>query len=125
MTGNQAIKSWCFCNFSTTEILANVVSEIDDQKGRRYFEGSLKFQATLNRILEMCLSRVRLLAEDDINGANISQMWGVVLLLFVMILSPCLVILAKNAINSIQVFAGDVDSTYYLYLNVINNFGVF
>ena len=105
-----------FCNFSTTEILANVVSDIDDQKGRRYFEGSLKFQATLNKILDMCLSRVRLLAEDDINGANISQMWGVVLLLFVMILSPGLVVLAKNAINSIQVFAGDVDWFNFQYL---------
>ena len=50
-----------------------------------------------------------MLAEDEISGANISQIWGIVLLIFVMILSPILVILAKNAISSIQVFAVSVE----------------
>ena len=46
------------------------------------------------------------MAEDDIYGANVSQMWGIGLLIFVMMLSPILIILAKNAISSIQLFAG-------------------
>ena len=82
------------------------MTEINDKAGRRYFEGSLKFQSTLTKILNMLVRRVQLLAEKDINGAYMSQIWGVVLLVFVMILSPILIVLAKNAISSIQVFAG-------------------
>ena len=97
-----------FFIFSTTQILANEVTEISDKQGRKYFEGSLTFQATLNSILNSLVRRVRRLAEDDIGSANVSQIWGVALLLFVMVLSPILVILAKNAISSIQVFAGSI-----------------
>ena len=106
------LKLWCTTSFelcyffSTTQILANEVTEISDKQGRKYFEGSLAFQATLNSILNSLVRRVRRLAEDDIGSANVSQIWGVALLLFVMVLSPILVILAKNAISSIQVFAG-------------------
>ena len=82
------------------------MTDINDRAGRKYFEGSLKFQATLTKILNMLTRRVKRLAEDDIYGANISQMWGIGLLIFVMMLSPILIILAKNAISSIQLFAG-------------------
>ena len=78
---------------------------IDDKAGRRYFEGSLKFQATLTSVLDMLTNRISLMAQEDIYGANVSQMWGIVLLVFVMFLSPILIILAKNAISSIQLFA--------------------
>ena len=57
----------------------------------------------------MLVKRTKMLAEEDISGANISQIWGICLLIFVMILSPILVILAKNAISSIQVFAVSVE----------------
>ena len=57
----------------------------------------------------MLVKRTKMLAEEDISGANISQIWGICLLIFVMILSPILVILAKNAISSIQVFALSVE----------------
>ena len=79
---------------------------IDDKAGRRYFEGSLKFQATLTSVLNMLTQRISLMAQQDIYGANVSQMWGIALLLFVMFLSPILIILAKNSISSIQLFAG-------------------
>ena len=94
---------------STAQILGNVQIDRDDAKARRYFEGSLKFQGTLTAILKMLVKRTKMLAEDDISGANISQIWGIALLIFVMILSPILVILAKNAISSIQVFAVSVE----------------
>ena len=91
---------------STQFILANKLMIIDDKAGRRYFEGSLKFQATLTSVLNMLTQRISLMAQQDIYGANVSQMWGIALLLFVMFLSPILIILAKNAISSIQLFAG-------------------
>ena len=91
---------------STQFILANKLMIIDDKAGRRYFEGSLKFQATLTNVLNMLTQRISLMAQQDIYGANVSQMWGIALLLFVMFLSPILIILAKNAISSIQLFAG-------------------
>ena len=82
---------------------------IDDKAGRRYFEGSLKFQATLTSVLNMLTKRISLMTEKDIYGADVSQMWGIVLLIFVMLLSPILIILAKNSISSIQLFAGMVN----------------
>ena len=93
--------------FSTTLILANkLMAQWNyDKAGRRYFEGSLKFQATLTSVLDMLTNRISLMAQEDIYGANVSQMWGIVLLVFVMFLSPILIILAKNAISSIQLFA--------------------
>ena len=60
----------------------------------------------MTTILNMLTRRVKRMAEDDIYGANVSQMWGIGLLIFVMMLSPILIILAKNAISSIQLFAG-------------------
>ena len=92
--------------FSTTLILANKLMDIDDKAGRRYFEGSLKFQGTLTHVLDMLTRRINRMTQGDIYGADVSQMWGIVLLLFVMFLSPVLLILAKNAISSIQLFAG-------------------
>ena len=81
--------------------------DINDAKGKIYFEGSLKFQSSLTKILNMITRRVKFLAVTEIDSANLSQIWGVVLLLFLMVISPILVILAKNAVSSIQVFAGD------------------
>ena len=94
---------------STSLILANKLMIIDDKAGRRYFEGSLKFQATLTSVLNMLTKRISLMTEKDIYGADVSQMWGIVLLIFVMLLSPILIILAKNSISSIQLFAGMVN----------------
>ena len=65
--------------------------------------------------------RVRRLAEDDIGSANVSQIWGVALLLFVMVLSPILVILAKNAISSIQVFAGSITLKLHIYYIAVSS----
>ena len=80
--------------------------DVDDKAGRRYFEGSLKFQGTLTHVLDMLTRRINRMTQEDIYAADVSQMWGIVLLLFVMFLSPVLLILAKNAITSIQLFAG-------------------
>ena len=62
---------------------------------------------TLTKVLNMLTDRVKQLAMDDINKANVSQIWGLMLLFLVMVLSPVLIIMAKNAISSIQVkFSG-------------------
>ena len=96
-----------FCLLSSTiQILANKMTDINDKAGRKYFEGSLKFQSTLTSVLNMLTRRISLMAHEDIYGANVSQMWGIVLLLFVMILSPTLTVLAKNSISSIHLLAG-------------------
>ena len=92
--------------FSTIQILENKLTHIDDKAGRRYFEGSLKFQSTLTTVLNMLTGRISLMTQLDIYGADVSQMWGIALLVFVMLLSPILIILAKNSISSIQLFAG-------------------
>ena len=63
----------------------------------------MKFMGTLNAILDKLTNRVKYLAEEAIYNANYTQIYGLLLLGFVMILSPILVILAKNAITSIQV----------------------
>ena len=75
--------------------MGNLLTDVDIKQGRKYFEGSLKFQATLTNILNMITNRVEFLAEDDIGGAMVYQAWGIALLIFVMILSPVLIILAK------------------------------
>ena len=75
----------------------------DNRKARKYFEGSVKFQTTLVAILDSLTNRVRSLAAQDIYNTNTAQIYGILLLTFVMILSPILIILAKNGITSIQV----------------------
>ncbi len=80
-------------------------TQIDEIKGQRYFQSSMEFMNSLTKILDMLTNRVRFLAQEAISDANLKQIWGILLLLFVMILSPILVVLAKNAISSIQVFA--------------------
>ena len=44
--------------FSTVQILENVAIEADIQKGRTYFEGSVKFMKTLNEVLDMLIDEV-------------------------------------------------------------------
>ena len=115
--GNSSLKDFCNCKylytlvslFSTIQILENKLTHIDDKAGRRYFEGSLKFQSTLTNVLNMLTRRISLMTQLDIYGADVSQMWGIALLVFVMLLSPILIILAKNSISSIQLFAGMVN----------------
>ena len=43
---------------STVQILENVEIKSDIQKGRRYFEGSVKFMKTLNEVLDMLIETV-------------------------------------------------------------------
>ena len=60
---------------------------------------------TLVKILQALTYRVKDLAAQDLYSANASQIYGVFLLTFVMVLSPILVVLAKNGITSIQVLS--------------------
>ena len=73
------------------------------KNARRYYEGSVKFMNSLVQVLEALTSRVSQLALEDHYNANISQIYGVCLLTFVMVLSPILLVLARNGITSIQV----------------------
>ena len=75
----------------------------DTKKARRYYEGSTQFMTSLSKILEALTYRVSALAIQDIRNANISQIYGIFLLVFVMMISPILLVLAKNGITSIQV----------------------
>ena len=43
---------------STVQILENVEIKADVEKGRRYFEGSVKFMKTLNEVLDMLIETV-------------------------------------------------------------------
>ena len=46
---------------STVQILENVQIEADSKKGRKYFEGSVKFMKTLNKVLDMLTLNVSIL----------------------------------------------------------------
>ena len=46
-----------FC-ISTVQILENVAIEADLEKGKAYFEGSVKFMKTLNEVLDMLIGEV-------------------------------------------------------------------
>ena len=54
---NQTNNELC-SYFSTVQILENVAIEADIQKGRKYFEGSVKFMKTLNEVLDMLIDEV-------------------------------------------------------------------
>ena len=43
---------------STVQILENVEIKADVQKGKDYFEGSVKFMKTLNEVLDMLIDTV-------------------------------------------------------------------
>ena len=75
----------------------------DERKARRYYEGCTKFMTSLTKILEALTNRVSFLAVQDLRSANTSQIYAIFLLVFVMMLSPVLIVLAKNGITSIQV----------------------
>ena len=97
--GHNVTKSYIILTF----VSLSIEIDSDNRKARKYFEGSVKFQTTLVAILDSLTNRVRSLAAQDIYNANTAQIYGILLLTFVMILSPILIILAKNGITSIQV----------------------
>ena len=43
---------------STVQILENIAIKSDIQKGRDYFEGSVKFMKTLNEVLDLLIETV-------------------------------------------------------------------
>jgi len=96
-------------NSSTVQILENVQIDSDDAKGRKYFEGSVKFMKTLNEVLNMLIFSVKQLAADRLHESFIAQVWGVSTLCVVLIICPLLAVLSKNAIGSIQIFALSVE----------------
>ena len=61
------------------------------------------FMESLRQVLEALTNRVFILAAQDLQNAYISQVYGIFLLCFVMVLSPILIVLARNGITSIQV----------------------
>ena len=91
-------------SYSTAQILANVERTGDDKRARRYYEGSVMFMESLRQVLEALTNRVFILAAQDLQNAYISQVYGIFLLCFVMVLSPILIVLARNGITSIQVW---------------------
>merc|ERR1711981_1400340 len=94
---------------STTQILENLEIKADNVKGRKYFEGSVKFMKTLNQILHMLILEIDRLAAAKLHESFVSQAWGVITLMIVLTLAPILVFMAKNAISSIQIFALSVE----------------
>ena len=88
---------------STAQILSNVERSGDNRRARKYYEGSVTFMESLTKVLEALTTRVSGLAVQDLRNANISQIYGIFLLVFVMVLSPILLVLARNGITSIQV----------------------
>jgi len=96
-------------NTSTTQILENVAIDSDLAKGRRYFEGSVKFMRTLQEVLDMLIDSVNSLTADKLHESFMKQMWGVATLCLVIIICPLLGLLSKNAIASIQIFALSVE----------------
>ena len=95
---------------SSKQILANVKIDRDHEKGRLYFEGCNKFVKSLTVVLDMITRRVKLIGEEDLYDSLLAQVWGVFLLFVVLAISPLLVILARNAISTIQIFATSVEN---------------
>ena len=62
------------------------------------------FMESLRKVLEALTNRVFILAAQDLRNAYISQGYAILLLCFVMVLSPILIVLARNGITSIQVW---------------------
>ena len=85
----------------------------DDRRARKYYEGSVTFMESLTKVLEALTTRVSGLAVQDIRNANVSQIYGIFLLCFVMVLSPILLVLARNGITSIQVVCNSNPWTSY------------
>jgi hypothetical protein len=83
--------------------LGNTEIESDHQKGREYFEGCTRFSMSLTEVLNQLTLRIRDMGEEQLYHANLSQMWGIFLLVIVILISPLLVVLARNAIFAIQV----------------------
>ena len=103
-------------SYSTAQILANIERSGDDKRARRYYEGSVTFMESLRKILEALTNRVFRLAAQDLRNAYISQGYGIFLLCFVMVLSPILIVLARNGITSIQVCNSNPWTSYCLCL---------
>ena len=95
---------------SSAQILGNVKIERDHEKGRLYYEGCTKFVSSLTRVLDMLTVRVRKIGEDDLYDSMMAQIWGIFLLFIVLLISPLLVVLARNAISTIQIFATSVEN---------------
>lgn len=85
------------------QILDNIAIDADREKGRLYFDGCMKFFNGLQTIMDMLTDRVQELGAIAMYYQNIAQIWGIILLLIVMLISPMLVVLARNAIFSMQV----------------------
>lgn len=57
----------------------------------------------------MLTKQIKQLGEDTMFDSLLAQVWGISLLILVLLISPMLVVLARNAISTLQVFAQSVE----------------
>lgn len=92
------------------QLLDNVQIDPDLEKGVAYFKGCTKFMDSLEEVLDMLTTAIFELGESEIYYSNLAQLWGISILIIILIISPMLVVLSKNAISTIQMFAVSVEN---------------
>ena len=86
-------------------ILSETEIEPNSDKGVTLYKGCMMFTASLSRVMDMVTERMFDINEDELYNSMLAQVWGCTLLGLMVLISPALVVMARNAITTIQVRA--------------------
>ena len=90
-------------NFSAEPLLINDPITPDHEQGVKYFSECRKFTFSAMRLLDMLRVKIRQVRNQEVYSVKLANVWGIFILIIILLISPLLVFLARNVINTFQV----------------------
>lgn len=90
---------------SRENILAQKSQEPDPKEALRYYQATFNYTENLREVLENLRLRIVEIVKNELIAANQQQAFGIAVLLLVLVISPVIIFLVRNATVTIQVFS--------------------
>ena len=90
---------------SRDNILAQKSQDPDPREALRYYQATFNYTENLREVLENLRLRIVEIVKNELYAANQQQAFGIAVLLLVLVISPVIIFLVRNATVTIQVFS--------------------
>ena len=91
-------------------ILANAEIQGDYKKGLKYFEECRTFIRKTLKVMDVLRQKIAAARDTQLYAIKLGNMWGIFILIIILLISPLLLLLAKNVISTFQMFAASLSS---------------
>lgn len=90
---------------SRANVLAQVPQEANTDEALRFYQATYGYTEDLRVVIEGLRLRIKSIVVDELKAANQQQAFGIAILILVLIISPVIIFLVRNATITIQIFS--------------------